>query len=927
MLQRIIILLSMVLATQYVGYTQSLQPVHKVDVTIDPEDRIVRGKCQIQVSTQLRSIRLNLWANQFSSKTTDYAQYTTDNISNEFYFYKDEELGGYKYVRMIYNGKPFILADDAKTIFFDIPTEHVNEHTISIEFELKLPKKIEQFGVENYNVYLKNWYPTVSFHDGKSWLPVTNYPGSVLPESFGSHEVNIKLSSDFQIIPSKDQKLSFSNTSFKVNSQGKCPVFWIVPKSRLPKSYQDSVGSYHSVLCIPERKKRSFSQETEAFFQQAFQFYHTEFGEYPDHIITTECRKSDSVNAWLRDNLQHRWEHYYHLDSSNIILGQVLTNYYWNKFYKTFKKRRNKNSESDFVMREAKVIFDEVHNFDHNPTPGFFTENEIFTYYIKCCGKYVGSSLFGQLQAYMGQATFYKHLSDYLKLRVHQTISFEDLIQFLSDREQKEMDEFLNNHKTDAHLVDYGVESVTFGKDSTFFEISNSANSQPPFPLEVKSVLGKKTFWIDGFSGKRQVGIPNILGTSGKKVWTIDPYNALRNSRGDRRIVTVDYEKDPDTYKLSNQKYSKNKIETYPSGGYNFGDKFMAGVYFKSNFPDLYKGLFFRLMPMFSFSAKRIVGQGEIGYSWFPKRGPRKMTLSLFTKSYDKFYQKNLDYRERFLKIEPRFELDYINYKKNRSRGFQFMPVLLWEEEGQFNNEGAFTGTKYNSSQIIRGNFWYLKTSTLGDFSMELGFEQQNYKTPFSDQSLSYGKVNFELYKDFYLSKYYVVQARFFASAFAWNSQKNSSSFQSVFTRGSIALSHQAFNDYLYDEDYLVRENQNLSLGKQVSSYQGGGFKHAMGSQYNIGMSNRYATAMNLVADFPYHKIKFLKAFFDAGVYGNVDNKPTFLYSAGVAIYVRQSVKIYFPFVMSDAFSNTFTKRGWSWERVSFSFTLDEVFE
>lgn len=74
-----------------------------------------------------------------------------------------------------------------------------------------------------------------------------------------------------------------------------------------------------------------------------------------------------------------------------------------------------------------------------------------------------------------------------------------------------------------------------------------------------------------------------------------------------------------------------------------------------------------------------------------------------------------------------------------------------------------------------------------------------------------------------------------------------------------MSLLHQGFNDYLYDEYYTIRQNQREGLGNQVSFREGGGFKHAFGVGQNIGMSNRFAASVNLVADVPFDDI--LKVF------------------------------------------------------------------
>ena len=905
-------------------FGQPFNPVYVIDVTIDPVNYLIKGRSTIKFESSLSQIKINLWANQFRSKTTPYARYQVDHISNRFYFYKEEELGGYQDVKIKSDNKsiPVDFGQDQVTI--EVPPNGTQQYEIEIDFTLKLPKIIEGLGYSDSLIYLKNWYPTLGYHDGKNWAPSTYYIQSTLPDAFGSHEIKIKNSADFSVARNRDQELIMSDHEALILSKGKCPELHILPKGLHPvmssEVFKDTTLLFYIL-------RKNDDDACSVPIKKVTAFYNHYFGAEPPLMIMDQCRKKDHGLTWLEDNLNYRWRHNHHLDSSGIVLSQVLTNYFVKLYPQTQEPRFiNKMENNDPYIPNTRLV-DQLRNFDSNLSSGFYFSNDNFTYFTKCCGKYTGSALFIQLQEYLGEKEFNNKLTTYLKTHINSQISFDGLIHFLSSETQTDLVEFLVNQQSVATLSNYQIDSISQTRDSTYFFLSNTGGSKPPFSMQMENILEKKTFRIDGFSGLKKVSFSNKFNTSGKTTFFIDKNKLLREYSQKNHIAIINHASDPPQWKIKDQVYSKNKTKIYPCAGYNFGDKFFAGIYLYKNNPKYFKGLFFNLLPMYSFAAKGIVGQGEVGYSWFPSRGAHQISSYVSAKSYHKFYQKKLDYRERFIKIQPAFTIDFVNRKKNLAQGIEFLPVLLWEENGQFDENGLFTGTKYQASRILRANYWYEKTSTLGDFSFEFWLEQQSYKSLFSDKNSDYGKISFILDKEFYLSPKYKFDIRFFASAFAWNTRKTSTSFDPVFTRGSIALSHQSFNDYLYDEDYVVRENQNLGLGQQVSFYQGGGFKHATGSQFQVGMSNRYAVAINLVAPFPNPKLNFLKAYFDTGVYGNPDNKPTMLYSGGLAIYIKESVRIYYPLVMSDAFANTYKARGFSWEKISFSFTLDEIFE
>ena len=103
---------------------------------------------------------------------------------------------------------------------------------------------------------------------------------------------------------------------------------------------------------------------------------------------------------------------------------------------------------------------------------------------------------------------------------------------------------------------------------------------------------------------------------------------------------------------------------------------------------------------------------------------------------------------------------------------------------------------------------------------------------------------------------------RVFTSGFLTNTNKD------VLGRtlGSIALIYDGVSDYIYDEYFFSRQNQNLLYDDQVSLVNGGGFKTPVGSQFSIGTSNNFAAALNTSIDLPFRQSWFpIRAYFDIG--------------------------------------------------------------
>ena len=163
------------------------------------------------------------------------------------------------------------------------------------------------------------------------------------------------------------------------------------------------------------------------------------------------------------------------------------------------------------------------------------------------------------------------------------------------------------------------------------------------------------------------------------------------------------------------------------------------------------------------------------------------------------------------------------------------------------------------------------------------------------------------------------------------NSQRFSSSFQNIFTRGSIALIHQGFNDYTYDETFLSRQNQTGFQNDQISLKSGGGFKTPVGSAYGIGMSNHFAASFGFSSDIPFRLPKWipLRAYFDIGSYSTYSNekfKNNIIYNGGLSLHYRDICAIYLPLIFSDNLGSIYKSEHKSFfSRISFSINFNKI--
>jgi hypothetical protein len=176
------------------------------------------------------------------------------------------------------------------------------------------------------------------------------------------------------------------------------------------------------------------------------------------------------------------------------------------------------------------------------------------------------------------------------------------------------------------------------------------------------------------------------------------------------------------------------------------------------------------------------------------------------------------------------------------------------------------------------------------------------------------------------------VNLRIFGSGFISNSRRDSPSFNTVLTKGSIALLSQSFNDYTRSQYFLTRQNEG-SFTNQIG-IDGGGFKDAFGSAYNIGMSNDWAIAANINIDLP---IKFpgllkLKPYFDIGHYRtkSTSSEPLrgqTLMSGGLMLtYLDGGIEVYFPLISNDPINNLYRAENENlFKKISFKIDLHRL--
>ncbi len=378
---------------------------------------------------------------------------------------------------------------------------------------------------------------------------------------------------------------------------------------------------------------------------------------------------------------------------------------------------------------------------------------------------------------------------------------------------------------------------------------------------------------------------------------------------------------------VKSSQYGKAPTFTVPFISYNDNDGFGFGGLFMRDI----MGVGVIAMPTIGRKSGKLNGNAAL-IKDFEIKNKNTLRAGLYFRTLSIDNNDKFDYTRRGTSFTPFVEYtlskdDTLSVQKNRKLSIQ--PLYVIEEYANF-ALGDYTGNKASRFFIPSIIYQYIKTSEKRNTSLNFTFEGSQYKT-IGANTEHYIKttLSYDYEYKFHSSYNGWLKLRFFGSGFPINSQRNSSSFQNVFTRGSIALIHQGYNDYSYTQSYLSRQNQNLSYDNQISISQGGGFKTATGSAYNVGLSNNFALAINARVGIPW-KLKLpLFGYFDTGVYSVYDRKKYVtksLTNMGIGAHLGNVVHVFLPVLYSKELGDIHKSQHPEWyQRVSFAIEINNL--
>lgn len=485
-----------------------------------------------------------------------------------------------------------------------------------------------------------------------------------------------------------------------------------------------------------------------------------------------------------------------------------------------------------------------------------------------------------------------------------------------------------------SEYTDYAIVSADPITGGIKLTMENNETGQPPFSITMTDIRGRQTTVIhDGFSGKAAIDIKGPELDSLHSV-VIDKEEILYETRQCNNYFYRN-KKDGRT-KLSFRINGRTptacdrNIDLVPLILYNDNDRWMPAFLLSNNRSCNTKSFTFNAIPAWSFKNKNLVGQGELEWNKVIAKGKiQVLKLKTGIKSFDFNTNEKWNYSQRYLRVDPGVTLRFHHQDEDaRSSYLTARGFFVHEQYPEFSSQGYFEKLKGQWSKIYRLSYNSSRTSIFSSGEWQTDIEQQSYTA--LDKKQHYLKLSQRISASWLFGHKRHIDLRVFAAGFILNTARKSGSYQNVFTRGSIPLIYQGFNDYTYEEMFFSRQNQNRLYNNQVSMVNGGGFKTPLGSASSLGMSNNWAAAINVTTDLPFRMPDWLplKLYFDAGTYSTYENqtdkfKNNFIYNGGMTIRFKNEFSINLPLVYSRELGNAYREGHKSYfSRISFGINM-----
>lgn len=943
---------------------------YQIHAELIPDNNVVKVQIGIEVPVlnyiSEGTLSILFLQNALKNRSSAFHKTWLNSFGPELYFNKSIEKKGFHNLKVMVDGQNVpILYHDASEILgrIKLPAPDQKEKNINLEIQYEL------FVTDENQIYLlRDWYPIVlTDKEQKTWEKGQFTSFSFIPSHAINYDLTIKSPANYELVinetPVKTEKTNSYSTSHVTGMSEDISVVAVPDTKQIKKGTVRYFGEKVPFTYITLTSEDYDLVTIENELQKIFGYFETYVGPFPQKELFF-CERESKVpllltgsnyidlnnpatpgfykylvkqigSVWLGNKVQQD-------DFTEDWYMDGLIEYFTEKYFRL----TDINAEDEYPMAfNPSNDFEPTELWLDNYKLNYLRKNKALKDNTSGTGcfqhqyKYISvASYLAYMEMILGEDIFANTLKSYLEDTKADKTEFSNLVEYVSQKTGTNFITTANLLETEAVRMDYSIESVAYSDANLEIKIQNRGRHPLDFPIVIADIGGKESVQkIDGFTGTKSFNVPIKFREDSIKIVSIDPYGMLPDQNRENNHYFFD-KRNPRSAPLKlrfagqNNSFTKD-LYLCPVPMFNDNDKFMAGVII-SNTDENIRNFRWSVIPAYSFSNKKWVGQARMSYDIIrDESNIERIRLTGSFKSYDFNRSNNFNYSQRYIKFDPSVSLIFRSTTPgcNKASQLRYRFVYLREQYPVF-RDGNFEKLAPENPVIHRIEYEKSGGGVLAPYRLNSNIEFQSYTGGFSNENQRYLKITAAFEQGIMYDANKSFHIRLFGSAFLMNTQRDVNSYANNLVRGSIALIHQGFNDYLYDEYFASRQNQGGSFSSQVSLENGGGFKTAVGSAYSIGMSNNMAFAVNMSADLPFN-LPFnlpLKPYFDFGIYsvptreGKMEMRN--MWNGGLMINFENLLSIHFPLVYSTELKNTvLSERGGFLNQISFMINLNKI--
>ncbi|MBS3806689.1 MAG: M1 family metallopeptidase [Bacteroidales bacterium] len=486
------------------------------------------------------------------------------------------------------------------------------------------------------------------------------------------------------------------------------------------------------------------------------------------------------------------------------------------------------------------------------------------------------------LKGYLGDETFNRTMRDFFEKWKFRHPWPEDLRASFKHHTEKKLDWFFGPLVNTSGKIDYAMKRL----EGNRVLVSNRGDIAAP--LVIGGITDGQTIftrWYAGFDGSKWLELPE----EEADLYRIDPnHNMLELYRHNNTIRARGLLPKVEPLNLHFLGLINNprltQVHFVPSLGWNYYDKTMVGLtLYDAIFPpDL---LDYYLTPLYSTAKKKLSGQGEVAFNFYPNKTFRRIQLKFSGKQFA--YQETHGHSFNRLRAEANFTLSKPEPRSRVRNKIRYAFTYATDIEELYLTPDDAGHNMYHKLSLIHDK----SARSINPYLLRTDFE---YGGSFLKASL---EASYKL--SYYRNE--GLNIRLFGGTFLYK-EEDVPWFYAYHLSGG-----NGFKDYTYDQTFLGRfehpmdENANQFLAQQFYPDEG-----AFALYSPLGITRDWLASMNISSSLPLIQEIPIEAYAHFGAFGETQplgldiSNNSWALETGVKFSFLQMLDIYFPIVASN---------------------------